>query len=303
MSLRWALLLLSVLILAGLTWWEMRRRAAGGGSVLAREAARSPREPQPHEDMEPAPEFAHLPAIRAREPLVTRELPVLEIGSANERVPVLEPSVQSTQWYEPEIPRATAAQDQEHATAGVADVSAPTVVAVPGLAPAPAPAPALSDSEVDTTPALPADALEPRVEWPAEDRRRIVAVRLLAPPHERFAGRPLRQALAAEGFVLGRFDIFHKPDEERRAVLSAASLNRPGTFDLQTMDSLHFGGLSLFAVLPGPKPLPQAFEELVDTARNLSQRLNGVLQDELGSPLTAARVALLRERLGAGTAP
>ena len=63
------------------------------------------------------------------------------------------------------------------------------------------------------------------------------------------------------------------------------------------MDSQHFGGLSLFAVLPGPRPAPQAFEELINTARNLNHRLHGVLQDERGSPLTTARIALLRERV------
>jgi FtsZ-interacting cell division protein ZipA len=71
---------------------------------------------------------------------------------------------------------------------------------------------------------------------------------------------------------------------------------------MDTMDSQHYGGLSLFAVLPGPKPPPQAFEELVFTARNLSERLHGVLQDEHGSPLTAARIALLREQLRSSTA-
>ncbi len=80
-------------------------------------------------------------------------------------------------------------------------------------------------------------------------------------------------------------------------MLSAASLSRPGTFDADTMDSQHYGGLSLFAVLPGPKAPPQAFDELVLTARNLNERLRGVLQDEQGSPLTPARIALLRERL------
>jgi len=135
------------------------------------------------------------------------------------------------------------------------------------------------------------------VEWPPDRQRRILALRLVAPLPERFAGRSLRQALAAEGFVLGQFAIFHKPNEERRAVLSAASLTRPGTFDLDTMDSQHYGGLSLFAVLPGPKSPPQAFDELVFTARNLNDRLHGVLQDEQGSPLTAARIALLREQL------
>ena len=141
---------------------------------------------------------------------------------------------------------------------------------------------------------------EPFVDWPPDAQRRVVALRLVAPQAERFAGRSLRQALAAEGFVLGRFDIFHKGDEERRAILSAASLTQPGTFDAATMDSQQFPGLSLFAVLPGPKSPPEAFEELVSTARSLNDRLCGVLQDEGGTPLTPARIASLKARLNSG---
>jgi FtsZ-interacting cell division protein ZipA len=136
---------------------------------------------------------------------------------------------------------------------------------------------------------------EPIVDWPPDDRRKVVALRLVAPPPERLPGRALRLALASEGFVLGKFQIFHKPDSSGRAVLSAANLSKPGTFDIGTMDSQRFGGLSLFAVLPGPKPPLKAFEDLLSTARNLNERLNGALQDERGGPLTPTRIAALRE--------
>ncbi|HEX5208379.1 MAG TPA: cell division protein ZipA C-terminal FtsZ-binding domain-containing protein [Steroidobacteraceae bacterium] len=140
---------------------------------------------------------------------------------------------------------------------------------------------------------------EPLVEWPPEDSRRILALRVVAAQPERFSGRTLRLALSAEGFLLGKFSIFHKPDEANRALLSAASLNRPGAFDLETMDSQRYSGLSLFAVLPGSRTPRQAFEELLATARNLNERLEGALQDERGSPLTPLRVAGIREGLKA----
>jgi cell division protein ZipA len=145
----------------------------------------------------------------------------------------------------------------------------------------------------------PAAEIEPIVDWPPEESRRIVALRLVAAQPERFPGRALRLALAAEGFLLGKFSIFHKPDESNRAVLSAASLTSPGAFDLETMDLQRFAGLSLFAVLPGPKTGPQAFEDLLATARNLNERLQGALQDERGGPLTPLRVAGIRESLRA----
>ena len=153
------------------------------------------------------------------------------------------------------------------------------------------------------TPADVTPVVEPIVEWPPDDQRRVVALRLVAPPPDRLAGRALRLALASEGFVLGKFQIFHKPDDNGRAVLSAANLSKPGTFDLATMDVQRFGGLSLFVVLPGPKPPLKAFDELLSTARNLNERLQGALQDERGGPLTPTRIATLRESLGADAAP
>ena len=147
------------------------------------------------------------------------------------------------------------------------------------------------------TPADVTPVAEPIVDWPPDDQRRVVALRLVATPPERLAGRALRLALASEGFVLGKFQIFHKPDESGRAVLSAANLSKPGTFDLGTMDSQRYGGLSLFTVLPGPRPPLKAFEDLLTTARNLNERLNGALQDERGGPLTPTRIATLRDSL------
>jgi len=91
------------------------------------------------------------------------------------------------------------------------------------------------------------------------------------------------------------------PHDEQRAVLSAASLTRPGT---STRDHGLAALRRAVAVrgAAGTEPPPQAFDELIVAARNLNERLCGVLQDEQGSPLTPARIALLRERLSAGAA-
>jgi FtsZ-interacting cell division protein ZipA len=140
----------------------------------------------------------------------------------------------------------------------------------------------------------------PVVDWPSEESRKIVALRLVSAPAARFQGRAVRQALAAEGFVLGKFDIFHKPGPDDRAVLSAASLTKPGTFAMNTIDAQRFGGISLFAVLPGPLSPQETFDELLSTARNLNTRLQGALQDERGEPLTPMRSASIRQSLSEG---
>ena len=293
-ELRWTLLILGVAFIAALAWWERHRpRQASRGGAAQRTSTREPAAREP---------TLSLPQIRARDPL-PHDLPVVEVAREHPALPVLEPAPLDAGRHSPGgAPAQPGAHAYGEPAAGSEDVAAESAAARAAEAAAlgavhgvPAGVP------LESLPSLPpADA--PRVDWPPDERRRIVALRLVAPLPERFAGRSLRQALAAEGFVLGRFAIFHKPDEEQRAVLSAASLTRPGTFDADTMDSQHYGGLSLFAVLPGPKPPPQAFDELIVTARNLNERLCGILQDELGSPLTAARIALLRERLSAGAA-
>ena len=291
-ELRWTLLILGVVFIAALAWWERHRpRQASRSSAAQRPAARdSATDAAPRAAREPD---LHLPPMRARDPLVPHDLPVLELARGLPGVPLPGPD------DAPALPYAQAqdqrAPDSADLAADGAAAACGAEIAVDSVHGVPAGVP------LESLPRLPPAAV-PRVDWPPDERRRVVALRLVAPQPERFAGRSLRQALAAEGFVLGRFAIFHKPDEEQRAVLSAASLTRPGTFDVETMDSQHYGGLSLFAVLPGPKPPPQAFDELIVAARNLNERLCGILQDEQGSPLTPARIALLRERLTAGAA-
>jgi cell division protein ZipA len=289
-QLRWSLLIIGVVFIIALGWWERRRPRQASGS-FERSAGREPAgEPPPRALREPA---LTLPEMRAREPVMPRELPSVDVDD-EATLPILPPArgepvaatLSATAAAAPEPPPAELPEPEDGPPAQPAAATVNVAEASPVLA-------------REVLPELPAPPA-PVVEWPPDHERRIVALRLVAPLPERFAGRSLRQALAAEGFVLGQFAIFHKPDEARRAVLSAASLTRPGTFDMETMDSQHYGGLSLFAVLPGPRPARQTFDELVFTARNLNERLHGVLQDEQGGPLTPARVALLREQLQGG---
>jgi FtsZ-interacting cell division protein ZipA len=137
------------------------------------------------------------------------------------------------------------------------------------------------------------------VEWPPEGERRIVNLRVVPVRVDRFAGRALRLSLTAAGFEHGRFGIFHLPGPNGRAIVSAASLNRPGILDPDNMDFQRFGGLNLFAVLPGPLPPGAAVDRLVDAACDIAQRLEGRVQDESGMPLDVERLELLR-RLATG---
>jgi cell division protein ZipA len=132
---------------------------------------------------------------------------------------------------------------------------------------------------------------------PPPTRQRIVAIRLVAPTEQRLEGGELRSALEGEGLEFGRYSIFHRLRADGRVLYSVASLVEPGSFDIASMDTMSFPGVSLFAVFPGPMPAPQAFDELLSTARRLGDRLRASLQDDVGSSLTGQRVLSIREEL------
>jgi len=262
---------------------------------------------------EPAPQYVRQPPPEPTPPRTSgltpesplRPTPAGASALAPEPVPARAapsaPASARTSGLTPESPlRPTPA-----GASALAPEPAPARAAPSGPASEPGPTPGTSSglaSEPGAAQDLPPPVVatvRPIVDWPPEDQRKLVSLRLVARPPERFRGSLVRQALAAEGFVLGDLDIFHKPDAQNRAVLSAASLTKPGTFDLDTMDTQRYVGLNLFAVLPGPKTPQKAFEDLLQTARMLNERLEGALQDERGGPLTPTRIQALRDALGA----
>lgn len=346
-ELRWALLIIGVLFIAILMWWERRRP-----HQAARQSPHIGSDPRPLSGGEPtwgdsdsvtSPRVAEpvltLPEIHAegraegRGREVPRELPVVEIPAdlhdemaADIPVAGHTAGIGSGEAFAPddELESVAAHSVAAHHTERflLQDSHRPEELDEPleedmleepleedAIVPLVEPPPhasvgvgidAAAPMTAGANPAAPLPPREPPLlEWPPEDQRKLLSLRLVARPPERFQGRLVRQALAAEGFVLGPLDIFHKPDAQNRSVLSAASLTKPGTFDLETMDTQRYSGLNLFAVLPGPRPAHKAFEDLLTTARMLNERLEGALQDDRGGPLTPTRIQILREGLEA----
>ena len=87
-ELRWALLFLGLVFIAALAWWELRRPRQARGPALERTPPGEPRE----ETAAAAPREAPfvLPEVRARESLLSRELPVVAEAEV-ELPPVLAP--------------------------------------------------------------------------------------------------------------------------------------------------------------------------------------------------------------------
>ena len=291
-ELRVTLMVVGGIFLIALAWWELRRSRQVRGSDLPRPAPEPPeRASERSSDWDLPP--LDLPRMSARDP--EAELPVVEVAAAD--FAALEARAEASAAAQVSHV-SEAAQDSDSGVEGLLDELGGNQAADPPIDDeswSEAAVAAASEPGPDPEPAPVAPVV---VEWPAAQDSQVLAVRLVS-LGEKFSGRAVRMALSAEGFVLGKFSIFHKPAPDGRALLSIASLNKPGTFDLHSIDLQRYGGLNLFTVLPGPVSGPDAVDELLECAQVLSQRLRGTLQDESGQPLTPSRTAVMRNAAAA----
>jgi cell division protein ZipA len=135
----------------------------------------------------------------------------------------------------------------------------------------------------------------------ASEPRKVVAIRLMSKNTVGFVADRLILILRELGLRHGQFGIFHRmdkgEDENSAAVFSVASLIEPGSFDLTKIKSERYLGVSIFLTLPGPCDGVSAFDDMMDLARELAQRLDGYLLDEQGGTLSVQRERYMREEI------
>lgn len=306
-ELRIILLVLGALFVAGIAgfeWWRSRGQKPAGTVTSRGQGHDEPRDEAAHEatraervdcaeradrgdraDIKPLPEI-HV--VREPRIAVSEALPVIELASTSESGTRRALGISISNDVAVDVPHEAVDEPQE----------VPVPPAELGRA-EPYIGPGRDVSEVRIVPDMVPTIGAPKLTlaWPSESERRIVTLRVVPRAEPRFAGRALRQAFGSSGFWHGPMDIFHFPDEQGRVLISAAALAQPGTFDPSIMDSQRFSGINLFAVLPGPAPEREVFEELVHAARQIAERLDGQITDQHGEELTPERIARLRQSL------
>jgi cell division protein ZipA len=264
-ELRWILLGLNLVLLAGIWWWGVRQSRQAPGNAELRESPTGAAAAH-------LPATAHLPT--------TPHLPAAAPAQSEPREERA-PDVQQHGWGVPPFePLSIRTTDSGR---------------VPALdRPMTANAEALDlggDSRAPFSPAPAAAAPSPGSGEP----QRIVTVRVCAVGEARWSGMDLMAALEVHGLSFGRYQVFHRNHVDGRSMFCVASLVEPGTFDLGKMREEQFRGVTLFAVLPGPIEPVQTLDALFTTARGLAERLSGMVQDAKGIPFSPQRAAALRE--------
>jgi hypothetical protein len=279
-ELRWILLALSLVLLAGIWWWGRRRSLQAPGNSALREMSPTIAPPKAEAEVEKA-EVAEAAEADAGETPVSR--------GRDWGVPPFEPLSIRTQDYD----RVPILDGPMMVDADLVPARSPAVA--PASAPAAKPAfpatgrvPTLLESG-DRSSAAPVQAAN------ASEQQKIVTVRVCAAGEARWSGATLLSALELHGLAYGRYQVFHRRHIDGRSLFCVASLIEPGTFDVTRMSSEEFRGITLFAVLPGPVEPLLTIDELLGAARGLAQELAGMVQDSKGMPLSPQRAAALRD--------
>ena len=269
-DLRWILLALSLVLLAGIWWWGRRRSSQAPGDAQLREIT---------------------PTVEPQRP----EAAAREADSDGDwGVPPFEPLTIRTDDYEhvPVLdgPMMVSTEPAPGLTSGAPLSAAPPALsAARAAAAAPGRVPTLLPDSTDRNTAPPAQSPN------ASEQQKIVTVRVCAPGEVRWSGATLLSALELHGLAYGRYQVFHRRHVDGRSLFCVASLIEPGTFDVARMSSEEFRGVTLFAVLPGPVDALLTVDELLGAARGLAQELSGMVQDNKGMPLSPQRAAALRD--------
>jgi cell division protein ZipA len=266
-ELRWILLALSLVLLAGIWWWGRQRSSQAPGDAQLREITPT---------IEPLrPE----PAAREAQPQTDWGVPPFEPLSIRtqdyERVPILDGPMMVSADPAPVLASSAPATSMNVAPTAAAPVPGRVPTLLPESAERSAPAPAQAPN--------------------ASEQQKIVTVRVCAPGEVRWSGAMLLSALELHGLAYGRYQVFHRRHVDGRSLFCVASLIEPGAFDIARMPAEEFRGITLFAVLPGPVEPLLTVDELLGAARGLAQELSGMVQDHKGMPLSPQRAAALRD--------
>ena len=129
----------------------------------------------------------------------------------------------------------------------------------------------------------------------------VLAIHVRAAGDSVFYGSDLLGLILAHGLRFGAMDIFHchaGEDGEGPILFSLSNMVKPGVFDLHTFEEFSTVGISLFLALPlEAGRYMEAFDAMLDTAKDIADKLDGELKDENRSVLTGQTIEHYRERI------
>ncbi len=135
----------------------------------------------------------------------------------------------------------------------------------------------------------------------SSDLQEVLVINVKARKGTEFHGNDILQQVLENGMRYGAMNIFHRhqhDDGEGPVIFSMANMLKPGVFDLKNINELSTAGVTFFITLPVyDNNNMAAFELMVTAAKNIAEALDGELNDENRSIMTAQTIEHYRERI------
>jgi cell division protein ZipA len=127
----------------------------------------------------------------------------------------------------------------------------------------------------------------------------VIALTIMAAENERFSGRAVKAALDSSNLHFGDLQVYHRftGGARKKSMFSVANILDPGILLPDKFISLTTPGLLIFARLPGPVNGLAMFDDLLETAQSLTEKLGGTLSDDARQPISESRLEAMRSRI------
>jgi len=135
---------------------------------------------------------------------------------------------------------------------------------------------------------------------PAQDDWDLVLVlSVVAKQHQSFNGLDIKHVFDEFALTYGPMKTYNKtlPNRQNQVLFSVANMVSPGTLDPSELVTLQTKGLVFFTTLPNPINGLTLFDEMLDTATKVADRLDGELCDDQHQTLTDNYLERIRSKI------
>jgi len=160
------------------------------------------------------------------------------------------------------------------------------------------PVPVEQASEVSDEPITEVSTTQSELSFNDEPEVVIIAFTIMSNEEKLFSGTAVEAALIDLTFEYGTSQFFHLLDTETEiALISVANILSPGTLDPKAFTEMETPGLLMFSQFVGAVEEMDLFDLLLKTAEQLTDKLGGVLSDELRQPVNDQKLEELHNKV------
>lgn len=127
----------------------------------------------------------------------------------------------------------------------------------------------------------------------------VISFTVMARDEQFFSGKSIKATLESLDLHFGDLQIFHRtlPGLRKQTLFSVANILDPGTLNPDSFATMQTPGLLVFARLPGPVNGLTLFDDLLDVAQKMTDKLDGTLCDESRQVLSQSAIEAMRNRI------